>query len=83
MLFDAVAGDVVSCLGPLGRPFTLVDAPAEAWMVAGGVGLAPFATRDGSAACARNADDAVLRRALSDKSSSISTGFAPRASVSC
>ncbi len=35
---------MVSCLGPLGRPFTLVDPPAEAWMVAGGVGLAPFAT---------------------------------------
>jgi dihydroorotate dehydrogenase electron transfer subunit len=44
MLFDAVAGDTVSCLGPLGRPFSLVDPPAEAWMVAGGVGLAPFAT---------------------------------------
>jgi dihydroorotate dehydrogenase electron transfer subunit len=44
MLFDAVEGDVVSCLGPLGRPFSLVDPPAEAWMVAGGVGLAPFAT---------------------------------------
>jgi dihydroorotate dehydrogenase electron transfer subunit len=44
MLYDAVEGDVVSCLGPLGKPFTLVDAPAEAWMVAGGVGLAPFAT---------------------------------------
>jgi len=44
MLFDAVEGDVVSCLGPLGRPFDLVDPPSEAWMVAGGVGLAPFAT---------------------------------------
>jgi len=44
MLFDAVEGDVVSCLGPLGRPFELVDPPAEGWMVAGGVGLAPFAT---------------------------------------
>ena len=44
MLFDAVAGDVVSCLGPLGRPYAPVDPPAEAWMVAGGVGLAPFAT---------------------------------------
>ena len=44
MLYEAVEGDVVSCLGPLGKPFTLVDAPAEAWMVAGGVGLAPFAT---------------------------------------
>src|SRR5688500_18667679 len=44
MLFDAVDGDMVSCLGPLGKPFQVVDPPAEAWMVAGGVGLAPFAT---------------------------------------
>jgi dihydroorotate dehydrogenase electron transfer subunit len=44
MLFDAVEGDIVSCLGPLGRAFDPVDPPAEAWMVAGGVGLAPFAT---------------------------------------
>ena len=44
LLFEAVEGDVVSCLGPLGRPFTLVDPPVEAWIAAGGVGLAPFAT---------------------------------------
>jgi dihydroorotate dehydrogenase electron transfer subunit len=44
MLFEAVEGDVISCLGPLGRPFELVDPPTEAWVVAGGVGLAPFAT---------------------------------------
>jgi dihydroorotate dehydrogenase electron transfer subunit len=44
MLFEAVEGDVISCLGPLGRPFELVDPPTEAWIVAGGVGLAPFAT---------------------------------------
>ena len=44
ILYDAVEGDTISCLGPLGRPFELVDPPAEAWMVAGGVGLAPFAT---------------------------------------
>jgi dihydroorotate dehydrogenase electron transfer subunit len=44
MLYNAVEGDVVSCLGPLGRPFGVVQAPAEGWMVAGGVGLAPFAT---------------------------------------
>ena len=44
MLLDAVEGDVVSCLGPLGKPFEPVDPPADAWMVAGGVGLAPFAT---------------------------------------
>ena len=44
LLYAAAAGDTVSCLGPLGRPFTLVNAPTEAWMVAGGVGLAPFRT---------------------------------------
>jgi dihydroorotate dehydrogenase electron transfer subunit len=44
LLFEARAGDTVPCLGPLGRPFVPVDPPAEAWMVAGGVGLAPFAT---------------------------------------
>ena len=44
LLFNAKAGDVVSCLGPLGRPFDLVDPPTDAVMVAGGVGLAPFAT---------------------------------------
>ncbi|MBI4888001.1 MAG: dihydroorotate dehydrogenase electron transfer subunit [Acidobacteria bacterium] len=52
MLFDAVEGDVVSCLGPLGRPYATIDPPAEAWMVAGGVGLAPFATL-AEALCAR------------------------------
>ena len=44
LLYDAVYGDVISCLGPLGRPFEPVSSPVEAWMVAGGVGLAPFAT---------------------------------------
>jgi NAD(P)H-flavin reductase len=44
LLFAVKPGDRVSVLGPLGRPFAPVDPPAEAWMVAGGVGLAPFAT---------------------------------------
>jgi dihydroorotate dehydrogenase electron transfer subunit len=44
LIYDARAGQRVSCLGPLGRPFTVVDPPSEAWLVAGGVGLAPFAT---------------------------------------
>jgi dihydroorotate dehydrogenase electron transfer subunit len=44
LLFDAQPGDRISCFGPLGQPFTPVDPPVEAWMVAGGVGLAPFAT---------------------------------------
>jgi dihydroorotate dehydrogenase electron transfer subunit len=44
LLFDARPGDRVQCLGPLGRPFIPVLPPDEAWLVAGGVGLAPFAT---------------------------------------
>ena len=40
-LYELEPGDVVSCLGPLGVPFKPVAAPVEAWMVAGGVGLAP------------------------------------------
>jgi dihydroorotate dehydrogenase electron transfer subunit len=44
LLYEARAGQRVACLGPLGRPFSLVDPPTEAWMIAGGVGLAPFAT---------------------------------------
>ncbi len=44
LLFDARPGDQISCLGPLGKPFVPVDPPAQAWMVAGGVGLAPFVT---------------------------------------
>ena len=43
LLYAARPGQVAACLGPLGRPFTLVSPPSEAWMVAGGVGLAPFA----------------------------------------
>jgi len=44
LLYDARAGQRIACLGPIGRPFTIVDAPVEGWMIAGGVGLAPFAT---------------------------------------
>src|SRR5258708_14353159 len=43
-LYEAKPGQTIATLGPLGRPFTVVDPPADAWMVAGGVGLAPFAT---------------------------------------
>jgi dihydroorotate dehydrogenase electron transfer subunit len=52
-LYELEPGDVVSCLGPLGVPFTTVGAPKEAWMVAGGVGLAPFATLAESLSAAR------------------------------
>ncbi len=44
LLYAAQPGEGVGCLGPLGRPFSIVERPTEAWMVAGGVGLAPFAT---------------------------------------
>ena len=44
MLFVLKPGDRVRCLGPLGRPFSVTEPPEQAWMVAGGVGLAPFAT---------------------------------------
>lgn len=42
-LYAVEPGSRVACLGPLGRPFT-PPTEGEAWMVAGGVGLAPFAT---------------------------------------
>jgi dihydroorotate dehydrogenase electron transfer subunit len=42
LLYEAEPGARIACLGPLGKPFEPVDPPAEAWMVAGGVGLAPF-----------------------------------------
>ena len=43
-LYEVAAGEQLAVLGPLGRPFEPVVPPAEAWMVAGGVGLAPFLT---------------------------------------
>ncbi len=43
-LFAVEAGERIQCLGPLGRSFRVIHPPAVAWMVAGGVGLAPFAT---------------------------------------
>lgn len=44
LLYEVEAGARLECLGPLGHPFAAVDPPAEGWMVAGGVGLAPFVT---------------------------------------
>ena len=44
LVYEAEPGRRIPCLGPLGRSFTVVDPPDAAWMVAGGVGLAPFAT---------------------------------------
>ena len=61
MLFDLVEGDAVSCLGPLGRPYLPVDPPADAWMVAGGVGLAPFVTLGSARRERRNSEKLTLR----------------------
>jgi dihydroorotate dehydrogenase electron transfer subunit len=44
LLYDVEPGMTIACLGPLGTPFEPVAPPAEAWLVAGGVGLAPFIT---------------------------------------
>jgi dihydroorotate dehydrogenase electron transfer subunit len=44
LLFEISKGERIACLGPLGRPFVVIDPPEDAWMVAGGVGLAPFAS---------------------------------------
>ena len=44
LIYDARPGQRMACLGPLGRAFTIVDPPSDAWMIAGGVGLAPFST---------------------------------------
>lgn len=43
-LYEVEAGARLAVLGPLGRPFEPVPPPAQAWMVAGGVGLGPFLT---------------------------------------
>ena len=43
-LYALEPGARLQCLGPLGQPFSVGAPPAAAWMVAGGVGLAPFAT---------------------------------------
>jgi dihydroorotate dehydrogenase electron transfer subunit len=44
LLYEVEPGTTIACLGPLGRPFDPVESPTKAWMVAGGVGLAPFLT---------------------------------------
>ncbi|MGH9408935.1 MAG: dihydroorotate dehydrogenase electron transfer subunit [Vicinamibacterales bacterium] len=44
LLSRVEAGARLACLGPLGHAFQPVSRPAEAWMIAGGVGLAPFVT---------------------------------------
>lgn len=36
LVYDARPGDRVACLGPLGRPFSIVEPPDDAWMIAGG-----------------------------------------------
>jgi len=43
-LYAVESGARLDCLGPLGQPFVPARPPDRAWMVAGGVGLAPFVT---------------------------------------
>jgi len=43
-LYELPVGTRVRCLGPLGHPFSVTTTSERAWMVAGGVGLAPFLT---------------------------------------
>jgi dihydroorotate dehydrogenase electron transfer subunit len=44
LLYLARPGQRIACLGPLGNSWRLADSPLQAYMVAGGVGLAAFAT---------------------------------------
>ncbi|HJO39956.1 MAG: dihydroorotate dehydrogenase electron transfer subunit [Vicinamibacterales bacterium] len=44
LLYRVEIDQRIGCLGPLGAGFAAVDPPETAWMVAGGVGLAPFLT---------------------------------------
>ena len=62
-LYEVEPGTHLPVLGPLGIPFEPVSPPAEAWMVAGGVGLAPFLTLAEALRDAGNAYDPLLRRA--------------------
>ena len=78
LIYAARPGQIVACLGPLGRPFTLVDAPHEAWMVAGGVGLAPFATL--AEVAARAPGDVRRSSTARDAATSCSTSISSRRS---
>jgi dihydroorotate dehydrogenase electron transfer subunit len=49
-LYEAEPDARVQCLGPLGRSFTMPAPDTDVWMVAGGVGLAPFAAAAGTLA---------------------------------
>ncbi|MDP6372367.1 MAG: dihydroorotate dehydrogenase electron transfer subunit [Vicinamibacterales bacterium] len=42
LLYGVEIDQRIGCLGPLGAGFAAVDPPETAWMVAGGVGIAPF-----------------------------------------
>ncbi len=44
LIYDAAPGASIACLGPLGNAWPIAAPPSEAWLVAGGVGLAAFAT---------------------------------------
>ncbi len=77
MLFDAVEGDIVSCLGPLGRPFDLAEPPRRG--LDGRRRCRPRALRHARRRTARagHADNAVLRR--TQRAANCSTRLVPRA----
>jgi dihydroorotate dehydrogenase electron transfer subunit len=75
LLYDANPGEPISVLGPLGRPFAPVEPPAEAWMVAGGVGLAPFVTL-AEALAARGTKMTLFYGARSERELHRQAGFA-------
>ena len=81
LIYDAQPGERVACLGPLGRPFTIVDPPDRAWMVAGGVGLAPFATLAGTCVideAGRDADALVEQRHADRHAAGVAQDFEHR-----
>jgi dihydroorotate dehydrogenase electron transfer subunit len=75
-LFAMEPGEMASCLGPLGRPFTTPAQGTEALLVAGGYGIAPFRlfseelTRQGGRALifygGRTDADLPMRQAFAD-----------------
>ena len=83
LLYDAREGQRIDCLGPLGRPFTVVDPPSAG--VDDRRRRRPRAIRDAGAgaARARRRDDACSTARAAPRSSSISISSARSASSWC
>ena len=74
-----VAGDVVSCLGPLGRPFDLVDPPSRGLDGGRRCGAGASTRRSRKRSVSGNARDTNLWRRNQSSRCSISIGFGPEA----